>query len=38
MGKKSLKKDQRIGYHKEFKTGKKSSGDRRKKTASRNVK
>jgi len=38
MGKKQLKKDQRMGYHKEFKIGKKSSGDRRKKTAGRKVK
>jgi len=38
MGKKQLKKDQRMGYHKVFKTGKKSGGERRKKTASRKVK
>jgi len=38
MGKKQLKKDQRMGYHKVFKTGKKSSDKTRKKTASRKVK
>jgi len=38
MAKKQLKKDRRAEYHKEFKTGKKSSGDRRKKTPSRKVK
>lgn len=37
MGKKQLKKDQRMGYHKEFNTGKKSS-KKRKKSAGRKVK
>jgi hypothetical protein len=38
MGKKHLKEDQRIEYHKAFKTGKKSSSKRRKKTAGGKVK
>jgi len=38
MGKKQLKKDQRIGYHKVFKTGKKSRRNKPKKGASRKVK
>jgi len=38
MGKRDLKKGQRIQYHREFKTGKKSNGKKRKKSASRKVK
>jgi len=38
MGKKQLKKDQRIGYHKVFKTGKKSHSNKPKKGTSRKVK
>jgi hypothetical protein len=38
MGKKQLKKDQRIQYHREFKTGNKSSNRTRKKSAGRKVK
>jgi hypothetical protein len=38
MGKKQLKKDQKIKYHKEFKTGNKSSHKTKKKSAGRKVK
>jgi len=38
MGKKVLKKEQRIGYHRVFKTGKKSRGNKPKKSAGRRVK
>jgi len=38
MGKKQLKKEQKIQYHREFKTVKKSSGEKRRKSASRKVK
>jgi hypothetical protein len=38
MGKKQLKKDQKVQYHREFKTGDKSSHKTRKKMAGRKVK
>jgi hypothetical protein len=38
MGKKQLKRDQKIQYHREFKTGDKSSRKTRKKMAGRKVK
>jgi hypothetical protein len=38
MGKRDLKKDQRIQYHREFKTGKRSSSKKSRKSAGRRVK
>jgi hypothetical protein len=38
MGKKQLKKNQKMQYHREFKTGDKSSHKKRKKMAGRKVK